>query len=509
MVLRWRSFCLVLWIGRTDSLSETHSRSHAAEHAKFENFSNVKKSVKIKMKEHWDSMIEWHNDRGTIGKNIEMRRGPYGTGLFATGLIKKHAHILKLKPDSLVTANTAIETISPMIGEIEDAVKLDCDDILSIWLVLEQRKGNSSEYHTYLQHLPHDFSRFLINWPAQYDHFLTDDMIFTKNFEQIHFMLRFKKIEHSFNLHNVEDAISEEEFKGAFLTVRSRGIEWWKPKETDAPVWFQDLSTGHTGNARMGCHALAPLFDFINHRHHPNIGWEVAGDEEALEVFALHDVHKNHELFMTYRKTLSNKDTVIKYGFSTTDKRKVKERIEFISDEVIQGCQNALALSEAECYTKIQSDHESYVSKEVVEADCKFKADDIVAMVKNSAPIKHKDEDRDRITDVLVWMMRKRLTRIKELQVHMIKHVPLLKKADKYYEKMISDLYISEQDTLERCIEKLHVPTKQKKRRSRFYDNKPKEYIGKDGKKKKGPMVKLQSDGQGKLKYVQVDRDEL
>ena len=142
----------------------------------------------------------------------------------------------------------------------------------------------------------------------------------------------------------------------------------------------------------MGCHALAPLFDFINHRHHPNIGWEVAGDEEALEVFALHDIHKNHELFMTYQKTLSNKDTVIKYGFSTTDKRKVKERIEFISDEVIQGCQNALALSEAECYAKIQSDHESYVSKEVVEADCKFKADAIVAMVKNSAPIKHKDE---------------------------------------------------------------------------------------------------------------------
>ena len=133
MILRWRSFCLVLWIGETEALSQTQHRSHAAEHAKFENFSNVKQSVKVKMKQHWDSMIEWHNDRGTIGKNIEMRRGPYGTGLFATGLIKKHAHILKIKPESLITSNTAIEVTLPRYFPKLSSHKWSIDNLAHDW----------------------------------------------------------------------------------------------------------------------------------------------------------------------------------------------------------------------------------------------------------------------------------------------------------------------------------------------------------------------------------------
>jgi hypothetical protein len=55
--------------------------------------------------------------------------------------------------------------------------KLECQDTLILFLIIEARKKKKSEFWPYIKTFPTSFETLLINFPAKYDQFLLDHVV--------------------------------------------------------------------------------------------------------------------------------------------------------------------------------------------------------------------------------------------------------------------------------------------------------------------------------------------
>ena len=137
--------------------------------------------------------------------------------------------------------------------------KLDCCDVLGLFIALEARKKYESDIWPYIRTLPNSHDTVLEFWPDKYDQFITDRILQNKLNSQADFEARFNKIKQNYNSQHLETRVTRDEFHFAVASVFTRylGAEY----TGTAPEWFDNT---------VGCGAVAPVFDMLNHQTSPN-----------------------------------------------------------------------------------------------------------------------------------------------------------------------------------------------------------------------------------------------
>ena len=122
-------------------------------------------------------------------------------------------------------------------------VKLDCIDTLALFLILESRKEQDSEFWPYIATFPSHHHYLLMNWPARYDPFLMQHVQELKN-RQINILrLRYDRIEQIYNQNHLTTAITMAELRKALSIVRTRSVGWPKPKQVpDYTAHFDEIN---------------------------------------------------------------------------------------------------------------------------------------------------------------------------------------------------------------------------------------------------------------------------
>ena len=95
-------------------------------------FSKVLPFSKINRLVHW-----LNNEKGEINGNLEIKNGPHGRGIFAKEKVKQGSTLLSIKPDAILSSQYAVKHFYDKIPT--GSVRLDCIDILSLFLVLERK----------------------------------------------------------------------------------------------------------------------------------------------------------------------------------------------------------------------------------------------------------------------------------------------------------------------------------------------------------------------------------
>ena len=105
-------------------------------------------------------------------------------------------------------------------------MQLDSYSMFALFIALELRKGDASEFSTYLKSFPSSFDLVLTNWPDDYDQFLMKHVLESKQRLKRRFAARYQKINDYYNKDHKMTWIREEEFRHAFSVVKTRAMEW-------------------------------------------------------------------------------------------------------------------------------------------------------------------------------------------------------------------------------------------------------------------------------------------
>ena len=120
-------------------------------------------------------------------------------------------------------------------------------------------------------------------------------------------------------------SVGEDEFKQAYVTLKSRCINWTFPSGHPIPDWFRKTAPH--------CCALAPVFDLWNHNSKPNCKWEGTtydGSRGSFQIRVTDKIDLGTELFISYGNSAStNVKTAMSYGYTTSDLKQLKIKIKF------------------------------------------------------------------------------------------------------------------------------------------------------------------------------------
>ena len=187
--------------------------------------------------------------------------------------------------------------------------------------------------------------------------------------EQRLFNLRYHRIDQSYNIEHLTTAVTREELRRAYVTVKSRGIDWEMPSKT--PRWFLSPEA----DEKPDCSALVPVFDMWNHHDEPNCQWKVSQSPRAIEVVATKRVNAGEELFVSYGASAStNKKRARIYGFTISEHSKPEGFTDFSDMEILLACQHVLGVSEKECARRINAPDPSVIhniaSPAYIDSEC-------------------------------------------------------------------------------------------------------------------------------------------
>ena len=97
-----------------------------------------------------------------MNPKVEIRNGPIGWGFFAKEEIENGEEIIRVNRQDQITISNMTATLEGAgVGvhnwnELEN--KPDCLDTLTMFLILEKQKGESSYYYDYINTLPTEYN---------------------------------------------------------------------------------------------------------------------------------------------------------------------------------------------------------------------------------------------------------------------------------------------------------------------------------------------------------------
>lgn len=111
--------------------------------------------------------------------------------------------------------------------------------------------------------LPDSYSTMLLQWPSKFEPLLMKH-VWTMRTQHIKRLDdKYSLIERAYNSRHHTMAISKGEFTWAYLTVKSRSVDWAVPDMAEMPSWFTPARDKE--HAEFYCSAMAPIFDMLNH----------------------------------------------------------------------------------------------------------------------------------------------------------------------------------------------------------------------------------------------------
>ena len=148
-----------------------------------------------------------------------------GRGVFANQTIEKSELLLSLPLDLMITPETAglfLDVYYPPWKEM----KLDCHGILALFLALELRRGERSDFSMFLNSLPPSFDMVLANWPDEYDKYLMTNIVELKTRFRQRAAYRYNVINEHYNKEHLMTWIREEEIQYALNAINTRAFNW-------------------------------------------------------------------------------------------------------------------------------------------------------------------------------------------------------------------------------------------------------------------------------------------
>ena len=160
-----------------------------------------------------------------VSNSVTVDDGMAGRGLFANKTLRSNELVVRIPLDKMITENFIRKSLDRSYPKWTE-MQLDCYGLFGLFIALELRKGEASSFSTYLKSLPTSSSLVLINWPDDYDDFLMENVLESKQRLKELFAARYEKINDFYNADHKMTWVREEEFRHAFSLVITRALDW-------------------------------------------------------------------------------------------------------------------------------------------------------------------------------------------------------------------------------------------------------------------------------------------
>ena len=195
-----------------------------------------------------------------------------------------------------------IEHVIAALADYDVDESFDCVELLAIFLILEARKGQDSEYYDFIRILPTDYSSLLENWPNSLDPLLPPYLRNDKTESARRRKMEYEKVVRLLKQKTTHVTFDEYSLAVAWVFTRYKQD---KIEETSGyPAWVEMIDGD--------CGSMAPIFDMLNHAEEPNCDWSA---EDGASIFAARDIEPGEELMISYGEH-GNDQLVNSYGFT-------------------------------------------------------------------------------------------------------------------------------------------------------------------------------------------------
>ena len=365
-----------------------------------------------------------------------MRKGRFGTGVFATAQINEGTDIISVPRDSQITLEHVIKFFTESFT-MNPIVELDGLDSLSLYVAIATKTG--SPFTPYLNALPTTFTTLLENWPIGAVPYLTAGLRETYYTNVEDRESRWARVQKVYNASN-EPSISESEFHSAYWSVFTRMKEEPCPPEESWPEWFD---VAHNNGK---CAALAPVFDMMNHHNTDyNCDWD---HSNGAVITTLSDIKEGEELLINYGHE-GNVELLSLYGFAAENNQ---SPVVFGEGDLVEACTLTQGLHQRVCQSRIEY-FGAYFDVENVKLEATCETD--VGDVKSYFVGDYDDSAKSELASAQIrWgmfmsqLIKKRRNELKELETKLEQDE---KMRGTPFADMLNSVYASENAILKQC----------------------------------------------------------
>lgn len=366
-----------------------------------------------------------------------MRKGRFGTGVFATADIKEGTNIINVPRESQITLEHVIKFFTDNF-KMNPVTELDGLDCLSLYVAIATKTG--SPFTPYLDALPRTFTTLLENWPMGAVPYLATGLRETYNTNVEDREARWARVQKVYDSSN-KPSISEAEFHSAYWSVFTRMKEEPCPPEDTWPEW---LDVAHNNGK---CAALAPVFDMMNHHNTDyNCDWD---HSNGAVITTLNDIKEGEELLINYGHE-GNGELLSLYGFALENNQ---SPVVFTEDDLVEACILTQGLHQRVCKSRIEY-FAAYFDVENVKLEATCETD--VGDVKPFFVGDYDEGDKAELASAQIrWgmfvsqLMKKRRNELKELESKLGRDE---KMRGSPFVDLLKSVYASENSILKECV---------------------------------------------------------
>ncbi|CAB4401308.1 unnamed protein product [Rhizophagus irregularis] len=261
------------------------------------------KTVTIIKEEKWTNFREWLKREGFPKTNLTLAEfQDTGRGMMATRDIKAGEVIISVPKKFLITYRSLTNLLKGQLSR--SPVKLSAHQFISLYLILEYKKGSQSSIYPYINMLPKDFDNMPLNYNKELFNLLPHNVkvdlstislkvkVFT---QRLHVKIIYGdgfvqkyQIDILYNLVNYQ----------CFIVVNTRCIY---------------LETKNSDDVKDRI-AIAPLLDFLNHTYEAKIKGEFNYMTQCYEITTFVPYKRGDQVFINYGPH-DNFFILMEYGF--------------------------------------------------------------------------------------------------------------------------------------------------------------------------------------------------
>ena len=246
------------------------------------------------------ALVKWMKDNGFEDETgLRLALFPQTSrGLMCLNNVPQNSVLLSIPMNLVISVDKAQSDVRNGVGGIAPTTHFTGQEILSLWLLMEDMKGKTSFWWPYLQSLPRDYTVPFYTDKHEKQSFPTylkgpcieQDSLVSKSYDRL-----LRVVPPSFSM-------TEKSFGWAWFTVNTRA------------VYLRSTRMQEAGD----CLALAPFLDMLNHSSKAKIraGVNLACKREtdAYQILTEDRISKHEEAFISYGPH-SNLKLYVEYGF--------------------------------------------------------------------------------------------------------------------------------------------------------------------------------------------------
>ncbi|CAB4401307.1 unnamed protein product [Rhizophagus irregularis] len=255
------------------------------------------KTVTIIKEEKWTNFREWLKREGFPKTNLTLAEfQDTGRGMMATRDIKAGEVIISVPKKFLITYRSLTNLLKGQLSR--SPVKLSAHQFISLYLILEYKKGSQSSIYPYINMLPKDFDNMPLNYNKELFNLLPHNVKVDVKSQRAKFEHDFAAINNFLKSQGIHSKITRKDYLWGWLCVNTRCIY---------------LETKNSDDVKDRI-AIAPLLDFLNHTYEAKIKGEFNYMTQCYEITTFVPYKRGDQVFINYGPH-DNFFILMEYGF--------------------------------------------------------------------------------------------------------------------------------------------------------------------------------------------------